>query len=736
MDNAYKKPDEDQQSFIARENKLTDWKDEPSVMALEADLQVAKSSRDDMVNKIESWLDLRDGKRKGKPKKNRSNVQPKLVRRQNEWRIPSLSEPFLSSEELFNLKPNTFEDRESARQQALVLDWQWRTQLDRVDFVDEYVRTTVDEGTCFVRVGWDRQTKKVTRQVPVYGFVARFDEEYIQNLQQVLTLKQENPREFQKLDEIIKESATESERTGQFLQAVETGEVAEVEEEIVICNKPTLDIIDYRNIYLDPSCNGNVQKAKFAVITFETSRAELQKNQRYKNLNKVNWKHASPQSTPDHYSRVDEAHQFRDDLRRTVVAHEYWGWYDIHGTGELVFIVATWIGNVMVRLEESPFPFKRVPIARARYNPKKKSVAGEPDAELLGDNQDILGAVTRGMIDLLGRSANGQRGFSKGFLDPLQRKRYESGEDYEFNPTLPPAAAVMEHSFPEIPNSAITMYQMQNAEAEGMTGTKAFSGGLSGDTYGKAVSNARQMLDAAGKREMSILRRLVSGMVDIARMITEMNTVFLEEELIIRVTNEASNEVSAEPTFETIYREDLNTGFDILIDISTAELDDMMAKDIQFLLQTLGNTIPFEITKMLLVDLARLMRRPALAKGIESFEPQPDPIQQKLAELEVQAKELELRETAAKVQELETQAQLNAAKAQREMSEAHKADLDYVEQETGTTHLRDLDKQGAQAKANQDLEIVKGIMSNGEDAPSPDQLARATIFKELQDPLT
>src|SRR5690606_6188500 len=112
-------------------------------------------------------------------------------------------------------------------------------------------------------------------------------------------------------------------------------------------------------------------------------------------------------------------------------------------------------------------PFVAIP-----YLPVLRELNGEPDAELLEDNQKILGAVLRGMIDLLGRSANSQKGFAKGMLDPLNRRKYENGQDYEFNPTMPTDKGIIQHTFPELPQSALLMLNLQNQEAEALTGIK------------------------------------------------------------------------------------------------------------------------------------------------------------------------------------------------------------------------------------------------------------------------
>ena len=114
--------------------------------------------------------------------------------------------------------------------------------------------------------------------------------------------------------------------------------------------------------------------------------------------------------------------EFKDKARKKLTAYEYWGYWDIDGKGLTKPIKAVWVGNVMIKLEELPYPDKKLPFVSVPYLPVRKSVYGEPDGKLLEDNQDIIGAVTRGMIDVLGRSANGQLLIAKGLLDQARLK--------------------------------------------------------------------------------------------------------------------------------------------------------------------------------------------------------------------------------------------------------------------------------------------------------------------------
>lgn len=702
--------------------KLTQWANEPNITHVKGDLEAAKPFHDDQVTKITKWNELSSvtGSQAIKKIKGRSAVQPKLIRRQAEWRYSALTEPFNSSEDLFKIEATTHEDVRGAEQNQLVLNWQFRTKINKVNFIDNYVRAATDEGLVIVRVGWCRYTIKEKKQVPVWTYYAPSLQEEVAALDAAMQAYNANPREFMdtappEMLEAVK-FATENQ---QPVVVVQTG-TEEVEVDKVIDNRPTLEVLNPENVWLDPSSNGDFDKSSFVGISFETSKAELAKEpNRYKNLDAVNWETATVNTETDHATKLPQTFNFKDILRKRVVAYEWWGNWDIHGTGILVPIVVTWIGDVIIRMEENPYPDKKPPFVLASYNPVKRQLQGEPDAELLEDNQKVLGAVTRGIIDLLGRSANSQQGFAKGMLDVVNRRRYEAGQDYEFNPNMNPEQNVVHHKYPEIPNSALTLLGLQNQEAEAITGVKSFSGGMSGEAYGDVAAGIRGVLDAAAKREMAILRRLAQGIVDIGRKIIAMNQVFLSEEETIRVTN---------TQFVKVRREDLQGEFDLKVEISTAEIDNMQAQDLAFMLQTMGNNMDFGITKLILVKIAKLKRMPDLAHAIEQFTPQPDPLVQAKMELEVE----KLRE---EVQKLRAEAKLKGAQTEKTMAEADQIDLDKTEQETGTKHERDLEQMRAQATGNQDLEVTKALLKpvkNADGSESRPNIEAAIGFKSIQ----
>lgn len=728
--------------------KLTEWINEPNVEDLKRDLESARSSHDLHVAKVDVWTGLMRGERhrhhgdkknvygydnedrKGpEMRKGRSKVQPKLIRRVSEWRYAALSEPFLGSNKVFKVDPATAADGNAATQNELVLNWQFRTKLNRVKFIDDYVRSTVDEGTCIVKVGWQRQVVEAEKDVPVWTHTVMDQndqnpqtEQNAQALQAAIIRKQQDPKGYEnETDPALKAAVDYHEETKIPTVAKQTG-TQTIKYDKVLENFPTVKMIDPRNIYIDASCDGEFSKALFTIESFETSQSDLLKEpNRYHNLHMVDWSNNTPAAEPNHHTLTPAESGMIDPMRRRVVAYEYWGLYDMNKDGTLVPFVATWIGSTLIRMEENPYPDQKIPYILVPYMPKKRQLMGEPDAELLEDHQSILGAVTRGTIDLLGRSANGQQGIAKGMLDALNRRRYENGEDYEYNPGQNPDQGITQHKYPELPQSALTMIEMTNQEAEALTGVKSFSGGISGTAYGPVAGNAKSALDAAAKREMSILRRLAQGMVEIGTKIIAMNSEFLSEKETINVTNTLFVEIS---------REDLKGNFDLIVDISTAEVDEQKSQDLAFMLQTCGPTVGPDILMSIMADIAELKRMPVLAQRLRTYKPPPppppSPEQQQMTQLQLQAAQLT-------IQKLQAEIQLMQAKSDMETSKKDLSNLDYVEQETGTKHAREMQLAAMNESGQHNVAITKALLTPTKPEESKPDIHAAIGFKHLTD---
>lgn len=754
--------------------KLTEWQNEPTVADLKEDYTNCKSSHDKQEELIDDYLvKYKADPIRTKGSKTQSTVQPKLIRKQAEWRYSALSEPFLANQNIFQVSPVTYEDNYSAKQNELVLNHQFNTQINKVKFIDEYIRNAVDTGTSIVRVGWEEKEDRIDVPVPMYQpqpidpsnaeGISRFgrvkkmleDTIYVSNVpdhwkQCILVANQE---EQQREQEVFAQVQQQLEVMQQ--QGVPPEQVQQVQQELLqqaqqqldamppiayepvqmgtqyqqiskLINRPTLGVCHYKDVYIDPSCEGDLDKAEYVIYKFTSCKADLFADGRYINVDQI------PDNTgrdfDDSYSYKEN---FKDSARRKLTVYEYWGNWDINGDGTKVPIVATWVNDIMIRLEENPFPDHKPPFVIVPYLPVAREIYGEPDGALIADNQDIIGAITRGVIDLLGKSANSQTGMAMQFLDPVNKKAFNEGRDYEFNPNMAPQQAIFQHTFSEIPQTVMAFLQAQEMEAESLTGVKSYNQGMTGDSLGNTAQGVRSVLDSASKRELGILRRLADGLKKVAKKIIAMNALWLNDTEVIRITNQ---------DFVEIHRDDLAGDFDLDLLISSAEQDNAKAESLAFMLQTLGNTVDQGMTQMILSEICRLRKMPELAERVRRFTPPPpDPIQQELQQKQLELLQAQIDKLHAdtgksqadtelsnakaqseyygtqldmqlRPQELMSKIESERAKAQYNQSMAHKLDLDYINDIQGTKHKQQMELMAEQAKAQADKSMQEKFM--------------------------
>lgn len=624
-----------------RETFDLDWENPPTVGELSAEVQDALNDVASNHERIRHWLKLRDAERL-EHQAGKSGIQPKLVRKQAEWRYSSLSEPYLSTEDLFDCKPVTAEDVAAAQHNKLILNHQFNNDINKTAFIDTLVRTLTDEGTAFIKVGWEYEEALTTT-----------------------------------VDTVEAEDGT-IEFTSKPYEIL-----------VPVVNRPSLEVCHYTSVIPDPTCEGDMDNATFVAYRYQTAVKDLEATGLYKNLEHIG--HDQRETLLDLQLEHTHNFKFKDRARRKVTVTEYWGEWDIRDDGTVEPILACFAGDTLIRLEINPFPDGKPPFISIPYLPVKNSLYGEPDAALTEDNQEIIGATMRGVVDLLAKSANSQTGIRKGFLDALNQRRFERGDDYVFNPISSPSEAIYMHQFPTIPNSALQLIESQNVEAESITGVKAYHGGIGGESLGRTATGARGALDAASKRELGILRRISNGIVQLGYKVMSMNSVFLSPEETIRITNEE---------FLSITRDSLNGDVDIKLTISTAESDNDSAEDLGYLLQTVGPSMPMEMTQLILSEIATLRKMPHLAQMIKQYAPEPDPLAQERAQLEMELLRAQIAYTQARAIEHGAGADLRTEKIDVEKARARnlagKADLDdmkFVKEADRTDHREALEAQ-------------------------------------------
>jgi hypothetical protein len=105
---------------------------------------------------------------------------------------------------------------------------------------------------------------------------------------------------------------------------------------------------------------------------------------------------------------------------------------------------------------------------------------------------------------------------------------------------------------------------------------------------------------------------------------------------------------------------------------------------------------------------------PDLAKKIDSYQPQPDPIAEQIRMLEIQKLQAEIAVLQSQAIENQSEAMLDQARAGTEyakqgelQSNTDQKNLDFLEQESGLKHAREVEQNGEQAKSNMALAILQ-----------------------------
>lgn len=692
-------------------NKKPNWKKIPTVEDLKADLTSAQPSHQAHCDKIDKWLKKLAGEIQSsvKPVKGRSQIQPKLIRKHAEWRYSSLEEPFLSTKDLFDIDPMTAEDVNGADENEILINYQWNTKINKVRFINEYIRTAVDEGTVIVQVGWLHEKEKRKVNVPV-----KLTPEQLQMKLYTMVSQGQLTQE---------EAIAKIQDPNEYVQWVKR------EQEYVKHNHPVVRVCEYDRVIVDPTCEGDMEKAQFVIVPTETSISELLKDGTYdlselftdSTMSEIDKSKIDDDTFYSTFSSSQREKQlnpftFKDVARKKLTMYEYYGYWDVDGDNKTRAIKAVWIGNTLIKLEELPFPDNKLPFVLVQFMPERKSIYGTPDGKLIEDNQDILGAVLRGIIDIMGRSANGQQLLAKDFLDPINQLKYDKGENAYFNPGKDPRLSVHMQTFPEIPNSAMQMIDLLNTDAESLTGVMAFNTGISGQALGNTATGVRGALDSASKRELGILRRLSQGIEQIGRKIIAMNSEFLTDEEVIRVTNRE---------FRTIKKDDLAGDYDLRVNISTAESDNQKIEKLAFMMQTGQQSMDPEEAKLVRAEIYKLQKMPDLADKVLNYQPQPDPMTQKLRELEIRKLETDIEKNQADIAdkyaragENKIDAELKAAKVDEikantrvKHSTADQQDQEFLQKDLGMDKQHEMNMENLKGQQTMEQSALNHLMT-------------------------
>ena len=190
--------------------------------AFKADLTSADSLRQDAVANRDEWRAQYNGDPYGNEENGKSAIVSRDIKRQDEWQHASVKDPFVSDADIIKCKPITHEDKQSADQNELILNYQFTRQFPRYKFMTDVIKLYYSEGTVIVKTGWCYEDSIETIEVPKHAIHPI--------TQQVVQIGTETKRKLN-----------------------------------VIVNRPDAEICRLEDIYMDPTAEGDVEKAQFFI---------------------------------------------------------------------------------------------------------------------------------------------------------------------------------------------------------------------------------------------------------------------------------------------------------------------------------------------------------------------------------------------------------------------------------------------------------------------------------------
>ena len=637
---------------------------------IQSDYSSAEILKNENDSEVDRSLRIYNSEKYGNEEPGKSQFVSSMVKQNVSWQLPSLVEPFTSTEDGITCEPVTYEDVETAEQAEQLLNYQYARNFDRFSFISDLCMKTITEGTCFVKASWETITREVTetqyREEPI-PMDPIMEQAFMEQMQMQMQQAQQQGQDPAVVQEQMMSQIP--------MQTIEE----EVTYDKTIINRPTAEVCDLKDVRVDPTCRGIISKAQFITYDFESDVSSLEQDGRYINLDKLD-DYMTRDSTYVERDNVDSSFVFTDEARKRFIVHEYWGNLDVDDDGIAEPMVFAYVGDVLIYKGENPLDDGTKPFFRAVYERKPGYIYGTSLPIILEDMQRIDSVLHRGIFDDMKRANNGQRGYKKGFTDEHNLKKFKQGKDYEFNTSM---TDIWEGKYTGISQSVFSVMQENRASGDASSGVKPFAHGQGGNSLGSTAAAVNATTTSSAKREMQIIRGISEDVIiPMLELWLAYDALFLEEEEVIRVTNKE---------FIEIKRDDLDGNIDIQMSIATQESKAMKADRLAFLLQTTAQGMGHEERSMIIADLMEINDMPHLAEKIKNTPPpQPSPEEQEVQMLQVELLKAQVQNEYAKAKENEIDFELKTAKRDFEVartrkmeSDADMTDLDYLRKDHG-----------------------------------------------------
>ena len=459
-----------------------------------------------------------------------------------EWILAGLMEAFTGSDDPLSVKGVNVDDDETANKIQQLIKYQLEKKNSYYQFCHAELKLALAENFGVAKVWWKREEER--RPMEMMLDLRNDDEAIIALIEGVARHK----IEITKVEDI--------EDAEDFVRI-------EYDEIIVKANHPVIEQIPVSELRYTPDAP-DIQDCKFVAHRKIVTGDYLKRRERdgiYKDVDKALEEYGRGDTMATLMDRRNDPDRTEptkkpsdsDNASKEVELYEAYLQVDYNNDGIYENLIVHAIGNNLVRVVENDFEFPPFFICSAIYDPNTV-FCRDSIADSLEQHQDLKTAVIRQIIINVGKN-NSPRYFvdeTKVDMDALMNNE-------EIIPTMgSPEPAIFVP--PSLPLSSISMELVNYAqtEIEAQSGSTRYNQGLDSNSLNKTATGVTAILGASEKRNKMIARAIAEKFfIPIYKFVILLNQKYLEDEQIIRLTNETVR----------IRRDELDIDYDLIVNV-------------------------------------------------------------------------------------------------------------------------------------------------------------------------
>lgn len=460
-----------------------------------------------------------------------------------DWILPSLIEVYTGGDDPIDIKGVNVEDDDRARKLQQLLKYQMERKNSYFTFLDTVLKDALILNMGAAKVWWKREEKREAYEMLLNT----------QDVQMTALLLQEYQRgsiEIQDMEPI--EGAPDLFKVT-------------FERVNVTANHPVLEYLPPSELRYTPEAS-NLQSAKFTAHRKVVRGDYLIRKERegvYENVREALAKY----SGNTRYTAYDREHNpelsnapaklsDNDTASKEVELYEGYLQVDYNNDGVFEDVIVHAVGDTPIRIAGNDFEMAPFFVCAAEYDPSM--VFGEESfADNLEQLQDLKTALVRQIIINVAKNNAPQK-----FVNETNVDMDALINNEEHVPVMGTSGSPRDNVFvPDpLPLSPATMMLVEYAqnEIEAQSGSTRYNQGLDSNSLNKTATGITAIMGSAEKRLKHYAKQMAENfVVPLFRFLILLNQKYLEEEQMIRLTNE--NVV--------IRKEELDIDYDLMINV-------------------------------------------------------------------------------------------------------------------------------------------------------------------------